>query len=149
MKSEIRIPQSEIFNPMDQLPPILLFDGVCNLCNRLVMFVIRRDKNDRIRFASLQSEAGKSILSVAGLNPDSADTVVYLSGDKAFLRSSAVLNLMNDLGGGWTLFYSLIIIPSFIRDFIYNLVARSRYRSFGKRESCMVPTKDIENRFIL
>ncbi len=134
---------------MDHLSPILLFDGVCNLCNNLVMFVIRKDKKARIRFVSLQSEAGKSLLSAAGLNPDTADTVVYLSGDKTFLRSSAILNLLNDLGGGWRLFYSLIIIPSFIRDFIYNLVARSRYRIFGKRESCMVPPKDIENRFIL
>ncbi|MBK7627345.1 MAG: thiol-disulfide oxidoreductase DCC family protein [Bacteroidales bacterium] len=134
---------------MDHLPPILLFDGVCNLCNRLVVFVIRRDKNARIRFASLQSEAGKSLLSAAGLNPETVDTVVYLTGGKTFLRSSAILNLLNDLGGGLRLFYSLIIIPSFIRDFIYNLVARSRYRIFGKRESCMVPPKDIENRFIL
>jgi predicted DCC family thiol-disulfide oxidoreductase YuxK len=113
------------------------------------MFVIRKDKRARIRFASLQSEAGKSLLSAAGLNPDSADTVVYISGDKTFLRSSAVLNLLNDLGGGWRLFYSLIIIPSFIRDFIYNLIARSRYRIFGRRQSCLVPPKDIENRFIL
>lgn len=141
-KDEIRNPKSEIRNP------ILLFDGVCNLCNRLVMFVIRRDKNASIRFASLQSEAGKSLLSAAGLNPETADTVVYLSGDKTFLRSTAILNLLNDLGGGWRLFYSLIIIPPYIRDIIYNLVARSRYRIFGRRVSCMVPPKDIENRFI-
>lgn len=134
---------------MDPLYPILLFDGVCNLCNRLVVFVIRRDNNARIRFASLQSETGKALLLSAGLNPDSTNTVVYFSGDKTFLRSSAILYLLNDLGGGWRLFYSLIIIPSFIRDYIYNQVARNRYRIFGKRESCMVPSKDIESRFIL
>jgi predicted DCC family thiol-disulfide oxidoreductase YuxK len=120
---------------MQHSTPVLIFDGVCNLCNSLVKFVIRRDKNGTIRFASLQSDTGKSLLSVAGIPPDSVDTVVYLSGDKIFVKSAAVLNLLKDIGGGWKLFYSLIIIPSFIRDFLYNLVARNRFRIFGRKET--------------
>jgi len=133
---------------MENLSQILLFDGKCNLCNSLVKFVIRKDKNARIRFASLQSDTGKLLLTDAGLNADSADTVVYFSSDKVFVRSAAVLNLLKDLGGGWILFYSLVIIPSFIRDFFYNIIAKNRYRIFGRRETCMVPSKDIESRFI-
>jgi len=152
MKTEDRRPKTEveIRNPRSEIRnPILLFDGVCNLCNRLVLFVIRKDKKARIRFTSLQSDTGKALLTNAGLSPDSANTVVYVSGDKVFLRSSAVLNLLYDIGGGWKLFYSLIIIPSFIRDFLYNLIAKNRYRIFGRRETCMIPSKDIENRFLL
>jgi predicted DCC family thiol-disulfide oxidoreductase YuxK len=129
--------------------PILLFDGICNLCNALVKFVIRRDKNARIRFASLQSAAGQSLMSGAGLSPESIDTVIYFTDKKYRLRSSAVLYLLRDLGGAWQLFFVFIIIPPFIRDFFYNLIARGRYRIFGRRETCMIPSKDIESRFIL
>jgi predicted DCC family thiol-disulfide oxidoreductase YuxK len=118
---------------------ILLFDGGCNLCNGLVKFIVRKDKSGRIQFASLQSDTGKSLLSKAGLGPDSFDTVVYFSGEKTYLRSSAVLNLLRDLGGGWKLFYALKIIPAFIRDLFYNLIAKNRYKLFGKSESCKVP----------
>jgi predicted DCC family thiol-disulfide oxidoreductase YuxK len=117
---------------------ILLFDGVCNLCNGLVRFIVRRDKNSRIRFVPLQSDAGKSLLSKAGLSPDSIDTIVYFSGAKILFRSSAVLNLLKDIGGGWRLLYGLIIIPPFIRDLFYNLVVKNRYRLFGRSESCEV-----------
>jgi len=134
---------------MEYSTPVLIFDGVCNLCNRLVIFVIRRDKKARIRFASLQSAAGQTLLSKAGLKSGTADTVIYFTDNNVKLRSSAVLCLLRDIGCVSKLFYIFIIIPPFIRDFFYNLVARNRYRIFGKRESCMVPSKDIENRFIL
>jgi predicted DCC family thiol-disulfide oxidoreductase YuxK len=134
---------------MELSNPILLFDGICNLCNRLVIFVIRRDRNARIRFASLQSAAGQTLLLKAGLKSGTSDTVIYFTDNNFKFRSSAVLYLLRDIGGVSKLFYTLIIIPPFIRDFFYNLVARNRYRIFGKRESCMVPSKDIENRFLL
>jgi predicted DCC family thiol-disulfide oxidoreductase YuxK len=123
---------------MDNSGPILLFDGVCNLCNSLVKFIVRRDKNARISFASLQSGTGQSLLLKAGLSKESIDTIVYFTGEKILLRSSAVLNLLKDLGGGWKLFYALIIIPSFIRDFVYKLIAKNRYKLFGRSESCEV-----------
>jgi len=152
MKTEDRRPKTEveIRNPKSAFRnQILIFDGVCNLCNSLVKFVIRRDKKARIRFASLQSAAGQTLLSKAGLKSGIADTVIYFTDNNFKLRSSAVLYLLRDIGGVLKLFYIFIIIPPFIRDFIYNLVARNRYRIFGKRESCMVPSKDIENRFLL
>ena len=129
--------------------PILLFDGVCNLCNGLVKFIIRRDRGAKIRFAPLQSPAGQSLLKISGLAANEIDSVVYMSGDKRFLKSSAVLHLLKELGGGWRLFYVFIIIPKFIRDFFYNIIARMRYKVFGKTESCMVPTPDIKERFLL
>jgi predicted DCC family thiol-disulfide oxidoreductase YuxK len=134
---------------MENSGTILLFDGVCNLCNGLVKFIIRRDKSGRIRFASLQSVAGQSLLLCAGLKQDSIETVVYFSGEKIFLKSLAILNLLKDIGGGWKLFYPLKIIPSFIRDFMYNQIAKRRYRIFGRRETCMIPSEDFESRFIL
>ena len=123
---------------MNNSGTILLFDGVCNLCNGLVRFIVRRDKNGKIRFVPLQSDTGKSLLSKAGLSPDSIDTIVYFSGEKILLRSSAILNLLKDIGGGWKLFYCLIIIPPVIRDYFYNLVAKNRYRIFGRSERCEV-----------
>lgn len=128
---------------------ILLFDGVCNLCNGLVRFIIRRDPDAIIKFASLQSPAGQSLLERFDLSAKEIDSVVYITGDKRYLKSSAVLHLLNDLSGGWRLFYSFIIIPGFIRDFFYNLISINRYRIFGKTDTCMVPAPDIMSRFLL
>ncbi len=133
---------------MTETHPILLFDGVCNLCNGLVKFIIKRDQRASIRFAPLQSDAGKSLLTKFGLSPDEIDSVVYIYGGQVFLRSSAVLRLLKDLGGGWKLFYVFIIIPPIVRDLFYNIIASTRYRIFGRSESCMVPTKEIEGRFL-
>jgi len=134
---------------MEHPNPILLFDGVCNLCNGLVMFIIRKDNKARIKFASLQSVAGQSLLSESGLNRESIDTVVYLTDGKFKLRSSAVLSLLKDMGRGWQLFYVFIIIPGFLRDFFYNLIAKKRYRIFGRTDRCMVPSPDVLERFIM
>jgi predicted DCC family thiol-disulfide oxidoreductase YuxK len=133
---------------MTETNPILLFDGVCNLCNGLVKFIIKRDHRSRIRFAPLQSDAGKSLLVKSGLDHEEINTVVYLKGDKVFLRSSAVLQLLKDLGGGWKLFYGFILIPPVIRDFFYNLIARTRYRIFGRTGSCIIPNREIRGRFL-
>ena len=118
---------------------ILLFDGVCNLCDSLVGFVIRHDRSKKIIFSSLQSENGKSLLAQYGLPAGYLKSVVYIKENKYYTRSSAVLNILKDLGGGWSLFYGFIIIPVFIRDFIYNIIAGIRYRIFGKKISCLTP----------
>jgi len=127
---------------------ILLFDGVCNLCNRSVQFIIRIDKKERIRFAPVQSIPGQSLLKKYSVDPTVIDSVVYLSGEKVFLKSTAVLRILKDIGGGWKILYAFIIIPEFIRDFFYDLIAKSRYRIFGRRDSCMVPSDDINRRFL-
>ena len=118
---------------------ILLFDGVCNLCDSLVSFVIRHDRAKMIMFSSLQSDTGKSLLAAYGLPEGYIKSVVYIKENKYYTRSSAVLNILKDLGGVWSLFYGFIIVPVFIRDFFYNVIAGIRYRIFGKKVSCLTP----------
>lgn len=128
---------------------IVLFDGVCNLCNRLVNFVIKRDKKGKFRFAALQSDSGQDLLMKMGLSTHDFDTFVLLrSDDKVLVKSKAGLTVLKELGGGWSLLYALIIVPTPIRDFVYNRIAKTRYRVFGKRDACMIPTPEIEKRFI-
>lgn len=124
---------------------IVLFDGVCNLCNGLVKFIIRHDRRGVVRFSSLQSQFARTILNEKSLETDS---VIYLTQGKALIRSDAILHMFRDMGGLWKLLYGFIVVPKFIRDFFYDLVARHRYRIFGKRETCMVPTPDMKERFL-
>jgi len=133
---------------MNESGPILLFDGVCNLCNRLVIFIIRRDKEAKIKFAALQSETGKYFLKKCNLSGESIDSIVYIEGTGCFLKSSAVLHLLKSIGGAWSLLQGFIVIPKFIRDFFYDLIAKNRYRIFGKTDTCLVPSQDIAERFL-
>ncbi len=128
--------------------PVLLFDGVCNLCNGFVQFIIKRDKNAKFKFASLQSEIGQEYLKQHHLETEVFESFVYLKNDKFYQKSTAALTLFKDLGGAWVLMYVLMIFPRFIRDFFYNLIARNRYKMFGKRESCMLPSPELKNRFL-
>jgi len=116
---------------------ILLFDGYCNLCSRLVNFIIKRDKKAKFLFISLQSASGQSLLKKFGLPTDDFDSVVYIRSDKYFLKSSAILHILKELGGIWKLFFIFIIIPNFVRDFIYKIIAKTRYKIFGRHDSCI------------
>lgn len=127
---------------------IILFDGLCNLCNGSVQFIIKRDRLEVFKFASLQSEIGQSLLKQYGIQNDKIDSIVYIKDDKCLICSSAVLNILKDLGGIWRLWYGFIIIPKCIRDSAYNAIAKSRYKVFGKRESCMIPSERTTNRFL-
>ncbi len=127
---------------------ILLFDGVCNLCNGIVQFTIKRDPKAKFKFASLQSESGQSLLKQFGLPTDDFNSFVYINGEKCFLKSSAGLHVLKELGGIWKVFYIFIIFPRPFRDFVYNLIAKTRYKIFGKRDTCIVPTPDIKLRFL-
>lgn len=128
--------------------PILLFDGVCNLCNGFVQFVIKRDPEGIFRFASLQSEIGQTLLAQAQMPTKEISTVVLYEGGKFYTHSDVGLRVFRKMGGAWSLLYGLMIIPKFIRDGIYNWIARNRYRWFGKRESCMIPTPELKSRFL-
>jgi predicted DCC family thiol-disulfide oxidoreductase YuxK len=128
--------------------PIVLFDGVCNLCSSVVTFTISRDPDGIFRFASLQSESGRFFLNKFGLSTDDFGSFVLIEGDNFFLRSTAVLRLCKTLNGLWPLIYLLIIIPRPIRDFIYKIVAKNRYKWFGRKEECFIPSADITNRFL-
>ena len=116
---------------------ILLFDGFCNLCSRLVNFIIKRDKKAKFLFLSLQSASGQLLLKKFGLPTDDFDSVVYIRNDKYFLKSSAILHILKEMGGIWKLFFIFIIVPNFIRDFIYKIIAKTRYKIFGNNDSCM------------
>ncbi|AMA71839.1 MULTISPECIES: thiol-disulfide oxidoreductase DCC family protein [Aneurinibacillus] len=127
---------------------ILLFDGVCNLCNQAVKFIIPRDPQRNFRFASLQSNTGQRLLQQYGLPSDTLNSVILLDNGKAYTKSSAALRVARKLGGIWSLLYVFIMVPRPLRDIIYNWVARNRYRWFGKLETCMLPPPDIGERFL-
>jgi predicted DCC family thiol-disulfide oxidoreductase YuxK len=127
---------------------IVLFDGVCNLCNNSVQFIIKHDKRDFFRFAALQSDTGQALLKQAGLPPDFLQTFVYFEKGKFYMQSTAALRISRHLNGGWKLFYPLLIVPAFIRNFFYRLVANNRYKMFGKKDECMIPTPELKKKFI-
>jgi len=127
--------------------PILFFDGECNLCNRAVQYIIRHDKKEQFLFAPLQSEAGKELLQVMPGNvPNSM--ILYYRGIY-YVRSNAALHTARLLGGWRSWLYALTALPCSLRDPFYNLIARNRYKWFGKSDTCMVPTKELEARFLL
>ena len=134
--------------------PIILYDGVCGLCNRSVQFLLKHDKDGRLQFASLQSDFARKILARHGINPDQLDTlhvvVNYEQPDETILnRSNAVLRAGSELGGIWkTLAAIARIVPAPLRDLSYRLVARHRYRLFGKFETCMLPDPGQRSRFL-
>ncbi len=133
---------------MENSNPVLLFDGVCNLCNGAVQFVIKNDKKKQFRFAALQSKAGNAFSKKYALPVENFDTFVLISNDKYYTRSDAALKVAKMLGGVWSLAYVFIIIPKTVRDAIYNWVAKNRYRWFGKKDQCMIPTPELRDRFL-
>jgi predicted DCC family thiol-disulfide oxidoreductase YuxK len=133
---------------MSMAEQIILFDGVCNLCNGLVRFIIRQDKAARFKFASLQSASGQQLLQKFELPARQLISFVYIRGDRCYLKSDAALEVLRDLGNGWKLFYAFKIFPKVFRDFMYNIVARSRYKIFGRTDSCPLPAPELSERFI-
>lgn len=129
-------------------PILILFDGVCNLCNGVVQFIVKRDPKGKFKFASLQSEAGRSILKQFNIDPDLLHSIVVVHNNAALQRSDAAIYIATHLGGGWKLLKVFKILPKFLRDAGYNVVAASRYRIFGKKDSCMIPTPQLKERFI-
>ena len=128
--------------------PLILFDGVCNLCNGAVQYVIKHDKKKRFRFGSLQGETGQKILAHYNLPSDNYNSFLLIENGKCYSRSTAALRVLKHLGYPLKLGYALIIIPSFIRDFVYGVIARNRYKWFGKQDSCWMPTPDLKSRFV-
>ena len=128
--------------------PVILFDGVCNYCNGMVNFLIRKDKQRRFLFAPLQSNAGQELLRQFGLNTTQLDSFIFISDGKAYLRSTAGLKLYNQLPWYWKWTQLFWIVPRVIRDAVYNFIARNRYKWFGKRDQCMVPGAEVRERFL-
>jgi predicted DCC family thiol-disulfide oxidoreductase YuxK len=126
---------------------VILFDGVCNLCNGIVQFVMKRDKKKQIKFASLQSDIGQKMV-LKHYGTTTIDSFIFVDNGKAYMKSSAGLRVCKHLSGPWKLLIIFIIIPTPIRDFFYSIIAKNRYKWFGKSETCMMPTKDMKDRFL-
>jgi len=128
---------------------IILFDGVCNLCNGSVNFMLKREKDPIFQFASVQSEAGKQLLEWCGLPPNYSQAVVYIENGRVHLGSTAALKIGQNLIFPWSLLSSGgFVVPKFIRDWAYNQIAQHRYRWFGKKDICMLPTESLKARFL-
>jgi predicted DCC family thiol-disulfide oxidoreductase YuxK len=127
---------------------IVLFDGVCNLCNASVQFIIKHDKKRKFRFASIQSEFGKGQIAKFQIDTRKTDSVIYIYKNKVYSRSSAALKIVRQLDGLWPVIFIFIVIPPFIRNLIYDYIAKNRYKWFGKKESCMIPSPDLKSRFL-
>ncbi|MBM3427589.1 MAG: thiol-disulfide oxidoreductase DCC family protein [Bacteroidetes bacterium] len=126
---------------------VVLYDGVCHLCNGAVQFIIRHDKKNKFVFTSLQSEVAQKRLREIHFK-NSLNTIVLLKGTTHFEKSDAVLEIVKNLSGAWPLLYALKIVPRFLRDALYSIIARNRYRWFGKSEVCIVPSQEISHLFL-
>ncbi|MGH9956290.1 MAG: thiol-disulfide oxidoreductase DCC family protein [Pyrinomonadaceae bacterium] len=132
---------------------ILLYDGVCGLCNRLNQFLLKRDVHDRLRFASLQSDFAISLLRRHGINLADLDTVYVVDNqgqpnEKLFARSDAILRVLRELGGIWSISRLGKVVPKWLRDRVYDVVAQNRYRVFGKYETCLIPSDEYRHKFL-
>ena len=127
---------------------VILFDGVCNLCSGAVQFVIKRDKKKRFRFASLQSALGAEVMQQFNLPANELNSFILLENNQVYTSSTGALKVSKQLNGLWPLLYVFIIVPKFIRDAVYRFIANNRYKWFGKKETCWVPSKELAERFI-
>jgi predicted DCC family thiol-disulfide oxidoreductase YuxK len=127
---------------------IILFDGVCNLCNSTVQFIIKHDRNGKFYFASLQSEFGQEQVKKYKIDPRLTDSVIYIYNDCAYIKSSAALRIARQLDRGWPLLFVFMFLPPFIRNFVYDFIAKNRYKWFGKKDSCMIPSPELKGRFL-
>jgi predicted DCC family thiol-disulfide oxidoreductase YuxK len=133
---------------VNEVPNLILFDGVCNLCNASVQFVIRHDRAGKFRFAAIQSEIGREIFQRHGLDPANLQTFVLITDGRIFVRSDAAIEVVARFGGAWRLLRIFSLVPRSVRDAIYSFIAQNRYRWFGRQEVCMVPTPEIKERFL-
>jgi predicted DCC family thiol-disulfide oxidoreductase YuxK len=127
---------------------IILFDGVCNFCSGSVNWIIRRDRLSYFRFAALQSDVGAELQRWYGLDPDALDTMIVIEGGRVYRKSTAALRIMRRLSRPWPVLLVLVVIPQPLRDLVYDWFARRRYRWFGERDECMVPTPQQRERFL-
>ena len=129
-------------------PHIIVFDGVCNLCSTGVQFIVRRDRDAYFRFASIQSDIGQAIYRANGLDPENPQSILVVSESGALIRSDAAIEIARHLNGFWRVLVVFKFLPRWFRDWAYGVVAHNRYRWFGKKESCMLPSPDIRKRFL-
>jgi len=127
---------------------IIIFDGLCNLCTGSIIFIIKRDPRAFFAFAAFQNEGGRKLLEDFGLTPDEMTSIALIEEDRLYTRSTAVLRIVRKLRAPWPVLYAFFIIPKFIRDPLYDWVARKRYRWFGQRDQCFMPSEELNSRFV-
>ena len=127
---------------------VILFDGVCNLCNSTVQRVVRNDENDVFRFTALQSAVGMVMVTELGIDTAKTDSIILVEDESYFVKSTAALKIARGLSGAYPLLYGFMIIPSVIRDWVYDYIAKNRYKWFGKQDSCMIPTSELKKKFL-
>ena len=127
---------------------IILFDGVCNLCNSAINFVIIRDTANVFKFAPLQEKSGSLLLEKHAIDLQKIDSIVLIENNTVYVKSAAALRIAKKLSGPWPLLYIFIIIPAFIRDGVYDFIAKNRYKWFGKKNQCIIPTPSTKERFL-
>ena len=128
---------------------IILFDGVCNLCNKTVNKVIDYDKKNTFLFTALQSETGQQIIKKIGINTNEVDSIILYENNMAYyIKSTAAIKIMNDLGGFWSVTKIFWIFPEGFRNWVYDIIARNRYKWFGKEDNCRIPTPELKAKFL-
>jgi predicted DCC family thiol-disulfide oxidoreductase YuxK len=127
---------------------VILFDGICNFCNDRINFIIRHDKRDYFRYTPMQSETGMKIMKENNLDATSPDSFFLVENGKSYDRSTAALRIVRKLSGAWPLLYFFIIVPKFLRDIGYKIVAKNRYKWWGKKDACMIPTPEVRQKFL-
>jgi len=135
-------------NLSEQENKIILFDGICNFCNYWINFILDHDKKDIFRFAALQSKKGGELLEKFDLPKDDFNSVILIFENKVFFKSTAAFQIAKDLGGFYKWFLGFKILPAFFTDFIYDFIAKNRYKIFGKSESCRIPTAKEKSKFL-
>ena len=133
---------------LPQHKQLVLFDGVCNLCNGAVNFVIKRDPGNVFKFAPLQEKQGALLLKTHAIDIQKLDSIVLIENENVYTKSSAALRIARKMSNLWPLFFVLLIIPRFIRDGVYDFIAKNRYKWFGKKEQCMIPTLGLKEKFL-
>ncbi len=134
---------------MKENKKIILFDGVCNLCNGVIQFVIKRDKKDTFRYAALQSEIGAKLIAERAIDTTKVDSIILIEpGVAYFTKSDAALEISKSFSGGWKLLSVFTWIPKSFRDVVYDQIARNRYKLFGRKDACMIPTPELQAKFL-
>jgi predicted DCC family thiol-disulfide oxidoreductase YuxK len=137
------------FDKLHNNKKIVLFDGVCNFCNSSILRIIKNDKKNVFLFASLQSEIGKQLTNHFKIDTSKIDSIILIESKTSFyIKSTAALKIINHFGGLWNLFKIGWVLPASFRDLFYNYIAKNRYKWFGKKESCMIPTPELKSKFI-
>ena len=139
----------ENINNIPENKKLILFDGVCNLCNEAVLQIIKQDKKDIFLFTALQSNTGKNVINELGIDTSKIDSIVlYIPGEDYFIKSEAAFKIANEFSGIWKLIQVFRVLPIFLNNFIYDFIAKNRYRWFGKKNECMIPSKKLNSKFL-